>query len=219
MKGYRQTVEELTRDHIRQMIAEHVQAGCGRKKAGVDSIEWDAESCMTPSQFLSRLNKRTDEYGGRLENRLPIVIEIYQETRKLLGKGYILGARINGDDLVLGGNHLLHSAKIAKSLAKEGLDYISVSCGQVGQHPASKAGRAAFRLRGVLGTALLAEGLGSGGIQRLSFRSTPEGPAEGGVFNAGDHGRKNLHARFRRGNSAGGKSRPDRAGKAPPVRP
>lgn len=128
-KGYRQTVEELTRDDIKQMIDEHIQAGIRAEKAGFDSIEWDAESCMTLSQFLSRQNKRTDEYGGNMENRLRIVMEIYQETRKALGKQYILGARINGDDLVMGGNTLLHSTEIARRLAKEGLDYLSISCG------------------------------------------------------------------------------------------
>jgi 2,4-dienoyl-CoA reductase-like NADH-dependent reductase (Old Yellow Enzyme family) len=121
-KGYRQTVEELTRDDIKQMIDEHIQAGIRAEKAGFDSIEWDAESCMTLSQFLSRQNKRTDAYGGNMENRLRIVMEIYQETRKALGKQCILGARINGDDLVMGGNTLLHSAEIARRLAKEGLN-------------------------------------------------------------------------------------------------
>lgn len=128
-KGYRQTVEELTKDEIKQMIDEHIQAGIRAEKAGFDSIEWDVESCMTLSQFVSRQNKRTDEYGGSLENRLRIVMEIYQETRKVLGKKYILGARINGDDLVIGGNTLLHSTEIARRLAKEGLDYLSISCG------------------------------------------------------------------------------------------
>ena len=129
MKGYRQTVEELTKDEIKQIIDEHLQAGIRAEKAGFDSIEWDAESCMTLSQFLTRLNKRADEYGGKLENRLRIVMEIYQETRKVLGKKYILGARINGDDLVMGGNTLLHSTEIARQLAQAGIDYLSISCG------------------------------------------------------------------------------------------
>jgi 2,4-dienoyl-CoA reductase (NADPH2) len=129
MKGYRQTVEELTKEEIKTIIDEHIFAAIRAQKAGFDSIEWDAESCMTLSQFLSRLNKRTDEYGGSLENRMRIVLEIYEQTRKILGKGYILGARINGDDLVLGGNTLLHSTEIAKRFAREGMDYLSISCG------------------------------------------------------------------------------------------
>ena len=130
MSGYRQKVEDLTKDEIKQIIEDHVQAAIRSKKAGFDSIEWDAESCMTLSQFLSRsANKRTDEYGGTLEKRLRLVMKIYQATREVLGKEFILGARINGDDLVMGGNTLLHSKEIAVRLAKEGIDYISVSCG------------------------------------------------------------------------------------------
>ena len=130
MSGYRQKVEDLTKEEIKQIIEDHVQAAIRVEKAGFDSLEWDAESCMTLSMFLSRsANQRKDEYGGKLENRLRLVMEIYQGTREVLGKEFVLGARINGDDLVLGGNTLLHSAEIAKRLCEEGIDYISVSCG------------------------------------------------------------------------------------------
>ena len=130
MSGYRQKVEDLTKEEIKQIIEDHVQAAIRVEKAGFDSLEWDAESCMTLSMFLSRsANQRKDEYGGKLENRLRLVMEIYQGTREVLGKEFVLGARINGDDLVLGGNTLLHSAEIAKRLCEEGIDDSSVSCG------------------------------------------------------------------------------------------
>ncbi|UCB48238.1 MAG: NADH:flavin oxidoreductase [Deltaproteobacteria bacterium] len=130
MSGYRQKVEDLTREEIKQIVEDHVQAAIRVEKAGFDSLEWDAESCMTLSMFLSRsANNRKDEYGGKLENRLRLVMEIYHGTREVLGNDFILGARINGDDLVLGGNTLLHSTEIAKRLCEEGIDYISVSCG------------------------------------------------------------------------------------------
>lgn len=154
MKGYRQTVEELTKEEIKQIIEDHLQAAIRAEKAGFDSIEWDAESCMTLSQFLSRLNRRTDEYGGKLENRLRIVMEIYEATRKVFGKGIILGARINGDDLVMGGNTMLHSAEMAKRLAEAGIDYLSISCGgqwvdalppKPGEPPTAYTGYSGFR--------------------------------------------------------------------------
>lgn len=84
---------------------------------------------MTLSQFLSRKNKRTDEYGGKIKNRMRLLLEIYESTREILGKDYVLGARINGDDLVIGGNTLLHATKIALELAGRGMDYLSISCG------------------------------------------------------------------------------------------
>lgn len=130
MSGWRQKVEDPTKDEIRQIVDDHIQAAIRIKKADFDSMEWDAESCMTLSMFLSRsANKRKDEYGGKLENRLRLLMEIYEQTRIALGNDFILGARINGDDLVLGGNTLLHSTEIAKGLCEAGLNYISVSCG------------------------------------------------------------------------------------------
>ena len=130
MSGYRQKVEDLTKEEIKQIIEDHIQAAIRTEKAGFDSIEWDAESCMTLSMFLSRsANKRKDEYGGKLENRLRIVMEIYEGTRAVLGKHFILGARINGDDLVARGNTLLHSTEIATRLCAAGIDYLSISCG------------------------------------------------------------------------------------------
>ncbi len=130
MSGWRQKVEDLTKEEINQIVEDHIQAAIRVGKTGMDSLEWDAESCMTLSMFLSRsANKRKDEYGGKLENRMRLVMEIYHGTREVLGKDLILGARINGDDLVLGGNTLLHSTQIANKLAEEGIDYISVSCG------------------------------------------------------------------------------------------
>ena len=130
MSGWRQKVEDLTKEEIKQIIEDHIQAAIRVGKTGMDSLEWDAESCMTLSMFLSRsANKRKDEYGGKLENRMRLVMEIYHGTRGVLGDDFILGARINGDDLVLGGNTLLHSTEIARRLCEEGIDYISVSAG------------------------------------------------------------------------------------------
>jgi 2,4-dienoyl-CoA reductase-like NADH-dependent reductase (Old Yellow Enzyme family) len=127
--GYRQKVEDLSKEEIREIHDQHIAAAERIKHCGFDSLEWDAESCMTMSQFLSRKNRRNDEYGGTLENRQRLLLEIYEATREMLGPDYVLGARINGDDLCLGGTTLLHSTKTACELARRGIDYISVSCG------------------------------------------------------------------------------------------
>ena len=127
--GYRQKVEDLTSEEIREIYDQHVSAAKRIKQCGFDSLEWDAESCMTLSQFLSRKNKRNDKYGGTQENRERLLMEIYDATRDILGSDYIIGARINGDDLCLGGTTLLQSSQTACNLARRGIDYISVSCG------------------------------------------------------------------------------------------
>jgi 2,4-dienoyl-CoA reductase-like NADH-dependent reductase (Old Yellow Enzyme family) len=127
--GFRQTVEDLTKQEIEEIIEAMVNAAVRARRAGFDAVEWDAESGMTLSSFLSLINKREDEYGGNIENRMRIVLEILNRTRKEVGGDFIIGARINGDDFVIGGSTLKHSKVIARRFAEEGVDYISVSCG------------------------------------------------------------------------------------------
>src|SRR4030042_3134483 len=81
------------------------------------------------SSFLSRVNKRPDGYGGNLENRMKLPIEVYQAVRNLAGEHFPLGIRINGEDFVVEGNTLAQSALIARRFAQLGADYISVSAG------------------------------------------------------------------------------------------
>ncbi len=139
--GYRQRVEDLSSEEIQEIIEAMVQAAVRVRKAGFDAVEWDAESGMTLSSFLSLLNKRKDRYGGNMENRLRIVLEILKKTRREVGDDFVIGARINGDDFVLGGSTLKHSTVIARRLAEEGVDYISVSCGGKFEDAIPEAGK------------------------------------------------------------------------------
>jgi 2,4-dienoyl-CoA reductase-like NADH-dependent reductase (Old Yellow Enzyme family) len=139
--GYRQKVEDLTNQEIEEIIEAMVNAAVRTREAGFDAVEWDAESGMTLSCFLSLLNKRKDEYGGSLENRLRIVLKILSRTRNEVGHDYIIGARINGDDFVTGGSTLKQSTLIARRLAEEGIDYISVSCGGKFEDAIAKPGK------------------------------------------------------------------------------
>lgn len=126
---WRQKVEDVTKEEIKERYGYFVSAAKRVKQCGFDNLEFDAESCMLLSQFLSRKNKRTDEYGGTLENRRRLLIEVYEAYRDILGPDYVIGARINGDDLVLGGSTLRDSSKHACELSRRGINYISVSAG------------------------------------------------------------------------------------------
>jgi 2,4-dienoyl-CoA reductase (NADPH2) len=97
--------------------------------AGFDFIEIHMAHAYVLASFLSRSNKRTDGYGGRLENRMKLPIEVYQAVRNLVGDNYPLGIRINGEDFVVQGNTLAQSTVIARRFAQLGADYISVSAG------------------------------------------------------------------------------------------
>lgn len=128
--GYRQKVEDLTLDEIREIKAQHVAGAVRAKEAGFDGVELHYAHGYTLASFLSRLsNKRTDAYGRTLEGRMRLAIEILDEVRAAVGKDFVVGARMNGDDFIEGGNTLQDSIPIALKLAEHGLDYLSISCG------------------------------------------------------------------------------------------
>lgn len=80
-------------------------------------------------QFLSPYtNKRTDEYGGSMENRCRFIVRILKGIREVVEPGFVVGARINGNDFVEGGNDQDACVEIAKYLEPY-VDYFNVSCG------------------------------------------------------------------------------------------
>ena len=127
--GYRQKVEDLTIEEIRQIPQLFAQAGYRARQAGFDSIELHFAHAYTMASFLSRHNKRKDDYGGTLKKRQRLAGEVLTETRRAVGDDFVIGARINGDEFTLGGNSLKQSKSIALQLAELGIDYISVSAG------------------------------------------------------------------------------------------
>lgn len=128
--GYRQKVEDLTYDDFKVIKSQFVAGALRAKQAEFDGVELHYAHAYTMASLLSRLsNKRTDMYGRTLEGRLRFPIEVLRAVREAVGKDFVVGARINGDEFISGGNTLLDSIPIAIRLAEEGLDYLSISCG------------------------------------------------------------------------------------------
>jgi len=127
--GWRQKVEDFKPEELPLIVEQHAKAAQRAVAAGFDFIELHMAHAYTLASFLSRANKRTDRYGGRLENRLRLPIEVYRAVRDAVGDGFPVGIRINGEDFVVEGNTLLQSTRIARRFARLGADYISVSAG------------------------------------------------------------------------------------------
>jgi 2,4-dienoyl-CoA reductase-like NADH-dependent reductase (Old Yellow Enzyme family) len=127
--GYRQKVEDLTEEEVKEIPTLFAQAAYRARQADFDAVELHFAHAYTMSSFLSRYNKRPDEYGGSLKKRLRLAEEVVEASRKAVGDDFVLGARMNGDEFTLGGNTLVQSRRIALRLAELGLDYISVSAG------------------------------------------------------------------------------------------
>lgn len=140
--GYRQKVEDLGLDEVRAIPELFASAAYRAREAGFDAVELHFAHAYTMASFLSRYNRRKDEYGGSLEGRLRLAVEVVEASRRSVGPDFVLGARINGDEFTLGGNTLVHSRAVALQLAELGLDYLSVSAGGKFEDALPKEGEA-----------------------------------------------------------------------------
>lgn len=101
--------------------------------AGADGMEIHAAHGYLLEQFLSPLfNRRTDEYGGSLENRMRLMIEVIETVRNEIGREKVLGLRISADEYMPGGLTLEDMKEVARRLdAHGGINYLNVSQGLV----------------------------------------------------------------------------------------
>jgi len=127
--GWRQKVEDFKKEDLPKIVQDHVDAAKRALTAGFDFIELHMAHAFVLASFLSRVNKRADEYGSSFENRMRLPVEVYQAVRQTVGENYPLGIRINGEDFIVQGNTLEQSTRIARRFAELGADYISVTAG------------------------------------------------------------------------------------------
>jgi 2,4-dienoyl-CoA reductase (NADPH2) len=119
----------LTKAEIHVLIDAFGQAARHVKAGGYDGVDLSCWGGHLTEQFLSPVsNRRTDEYGGSLENRLRFCLETLEAVRAAVGPDLIVGARLPGDQMVPGGLTLEDTQAIAARLAGTGwLDYVTVS--------------------------------------------------------------------------------------------
>ncbi|EKE75491.1 NADH:flavin oxidoreductase/NADH oxidase [Gallaecimonas xiamenensis] len=115
---------------IDAIVAAFVDAARRADRLGLDLIEIHAAHGYLLHQFLSPLaNQRSDQYGGSLENRMRLVLQVFDAVRDAVGKDKAVGVRISGTDWVEGGWDLTQSLTLAKALDARGCDFIHVSSG------------------------------------------------------------------------------------------
>ena len=122
------TSKELTKEEILRIQDLFVQGAIRGKKAGFDGIEIHGAQLNFASLFLStKFNRRTDEYGGSVENRARFIIETFKKIREAVGDDMILSIKIDSEDEEHGftESQFLETGKILEQQA--GIDIISVS--------------------------------------------------------------------------------------------
>ncbi|GEM79323.1 NADH:flavin oxidoreductase [Vibrio superstes] len=118
----------MSKDEINLIVDAFAQASLRAKKSGFDGVEIHAAHTYLINQFLSPYyNRRDDEYGGSLENRMRFLVEIYQRTRDLVGEGFPILIKLTATEFFEGGQSFEQTRAICKKLEQLGVDAIIVS--------------------------------------------------------------------------------------------
>ncbi|MGO4248203.1 bifunctional salicylyl-CoA 5-hydroxylase/oxidoreductase [Paenarthrobacter sp. RAF54_2] len=137
-----QTPVELDRAGMDAITAEFVAATIRAGQAGFDLLEIHAAHGYLLSSFLSPVsNKRTDEYGGSLQNRLRFPLEVFDAVRAAWPANKPVTVRISATDWIEGGNTSDDSIEIAKAFVEHGAAGLDVSTGQVAKEEKPAFGR------------------------------------------------------------------------------
>jgi 2,4-dienoyl-CoA reductase (NADPH2) len=127
--------QELDKAGIEVIIKAFADAANRAIKAGYKILEIHAAHGYLINEFLSPLtNKRTDEYGGSIQNRMRLLCEIVKRLRSLMPQNMPLFVRISATDWVEGGWDVNDSIELAKTLKPLGVDLIDTSSGGVVAH-------------------------------------------------------------------------------------
>lgn len=137
-----QTPVELDHEGMDAIKAEFVASAVRADEAGFDLLEIHAAHGYLLSSFLSPVsNKRTDEYGGNLENRLRFPLEVFDAVRAAWPANKPITVRISATDWIEGGNTSDDSIEIAKAFVAHGAAGLDVSTGQVAKEEKPAFGR------------------------------------------------------------------------------
>jgi 2,4-dienoyl-CoA reductase-like NADH-dependent reductase (Old Yellow Enzyme family) len=140
----------MTKAEIAATVNDFAQGARRAKQAGLDGVELHGANGYLITQFLSSgINDRTDEYGGKVENRARFVLEIVRAIRAEVGRGFHLQMKINGEDhngwlypWYSRGNTMEDTLAICKILEDggQGVDAFHVSSGSTFPHPRNPPG-------------------------------------------------------------------------------
>ncbi len=124
---------ELTIDEIHELVEQFGDTALRAKKCGFDGVEIHGGHGYLIAEFLSPYtNKRADEYGGNLQNRVRFLLEVIANVKKKCGDDFIVGFRISGDEKIEGGRSIADTQVIAMMAEEAGIDMIHVSVGTYG---------------------------------------------------------------------------------------
>ena len=129
---HREVCKELEQEEIAEIVRGYALVARHVREGGFDGAELQSSHSSLMRQFFSPYyNRRTDNYGGSLENRMRFTLEVIQAVRAEVGRDFTMGIRLCGDELIPAGLTLDDVKEIAKRLEVTGqLDFINTSIGE-----------------------------------------------------------------------------------------
>ena len=127
--------EALDHAGIDRVLRAFIDAAARAHRAGFDFVEIHGAHGYLFHEFLSPLaNRRTDDYGGTLKNRMRLIVSVARALRASLPEEMMVGARLSATDWVEGGFTPDEAVEVARALKQEGIAYICASSGGVSPH-------------------------------------------------------------------------------------
>jgi 2,4-dienoyl-CoA reductase-like NADH-dependent reductase (Old Yellow Enzyme family) len=136
---------EMSQKEIGDVVHAFGAAGRRVKEAGFDAVEIHAAHGYFLNQFLSPLtNRRADEYGGSIANRIRIHLQVIEVVRAAVGPDFPVLIRLGASDYTEGGITIEDSKLAAREFEKAGADVIDISGGFIGYTPPGLTGQGYF---------------------------------------------------------------------------
>lgn len=175
MPGRKEVPRPLTVDEIAGLVDDYRQAARRAREAGFDSIEVHGAHGFLLCEFVSPYsNRRNDQYGGSLENRVRFPLEVIAAVRDQVGNDFPLLYRFGASDFMENGLTLEEARVIAPMLVDAGIDLLDISGGLCGSRPKGLADTPGFfvplatSIRSVVDVPVI----GVGGISDADFANS-----------------------------------------------
>ena len=121
---------EMDQAKIDETVLKYATACYNMKRAGMDIALLHGGHGNLISQFTSpHYNKRTDKYGGSIENRARFAVEVVEKVRELCGENFVIDYRISADEIIEDGMRFEETLQLMKILKEHGVDMFNVSAG------------------------------------------------------------------------------------------
>lgn len=123
-------VREMTADDMHTVAKKFAEAALRVKEAGFDGVEIHAAHGYLLDQFYSPLgNKRTDAYGGDLDGRIHLLLDVIHAVREAVGADYLVALRLGASDYTESGATIDDAVYACKKFEKAGVDLLDISGG------------------------------------------------------------------------------------------